>query len=105
MASATNTVFRMKNHVQGRESVVAACDEELVGKSFKEGKLRLEVHSDFYDGMRADAQVLQSYLQRCTVANFVGERVVSLAISWGFVSPENVLRIDGVPHAQWALLI
>nr|WP_269082561.1 DUF424 family protein [Acidiplasma aeolicum] len=36
------------------------------------------------------------------MANLVGERVVSAAINANYIDPENVIRINGVPHAQLA---
>ncbi len=97
-------MFRIKKHVQGRERLVAACDEDLLGKQLNEGRLRLHVSPDFYDGFQGDAEALETYLRNCTVANLVGPRTVTLAIELGFVAKENVLWIEGVPHAQWALM-
>jgi hypothetical protein len=84
--------------------LVAACDEELLGKTLSEGEVELHVDPGFYEGSRVDEEALSAHLAGCTVANLVGERVVGLAIEMGMVDPENVLRIDGIPHAQWALL-
>lgn len=95
----------MKNHVQGRERVLAVCDAELVGRSFKQGPLRLTVSADFYDGFAGGADELERHLRSCTVANLVGQRSVDAAVELGFVSRDNVLVIDGIPHAQWALLL
>jgi hypothetical protein len=94
----------MRHYKQGRERLVAACDEELVGKTLSEGEVELHVDPGFYEGLRVDEEALQVHLRQCTVANLVGERTVNLAIGMGMVDPRNVLRIDGVPHAQWALL-
>jgi len=52
-----------------------------------------------------DERQLEDYLRTSTVANLVGKRTVDLAIKLGFVAPENVLTIQGVPHAQWALML
>lgn len=98
-------MFRIKAHIQGRERLVAACDDDLVGKKFAEGPLRLFVSPDFYDGINGDAGTLQDYLSTCTVANLVGRNTVDLAIKLGYVAPENVLTIQGVPHAQMALML
>lgn len=97
--------FRIKNHVQGKERIVAACDEEILGKKLQEGQIQFHVTPEFYDGFHGDEEALEMLLRRATVANFVGERTVDLAIRLGFVSADNVLKIQGVPHAQWALLL
>ena len=98
-------MFRVKNYRQGREKVLAACDEDVLGRQLSEGKLRLHVSPDFYDGFPADEEEFEAHLRTCTIANLVGERVVDLAIRLGFVAKENVIRIEGVPHAQWALYL
>jgi len=95
----------VKKYRQGREQLLAACDTDVLGKKLAEGKLRLEVSKDFYDGFEATEEELEVHLRTCTIANLVGDRVVNLAIKLGFVAEENVIRIQGVPHAQWALVL
>jgi hypothetical protein len=90
--------------VQG-EVLLAACDEELMGKTFREGELKLEVKERFYKGELVEEDRLESLLEEATIANLTGERCVSKAIELGYVNPERVLRIDGVPHAQVAKLL
>lgn len=92
--------FRMKIHRQGKEVLVAASDEELVGRKFKEGILRLDVREAFYGTEVATEEILVQHLRMCTIANLVGVMTVSIAVRAGFVDIENVLEIEGVPHAQ-----
>lgn len=93
-------VFAAKNYQQGIQRLLAACDEELLGTRHAEGKFRLDVAPNFYDGHRVDEPGLEAYLRACTVANLVGRRAVDVAIRMGLVEPENVLSVGGVPHAQ-----
>jgi len=90
----------IKLYKRGEELLIGACDEELLGKRFKEGELRLHVKKSFYDGHRIDEKVLVAYLKEATIANLVGKRTVECAIKHGYVNPECVLVIGGVPHAQ-----
>ncbi|HVM45825.1 MAG TPA: DUF424 family protein, partial [Candidatus Thermoplasmatota archaeon] len=92
--------FRMRVHRQGREVLVAVSDAGLVGRVFREGNMKLHVHEAFYGTEGADATEVVRQLAACTIANLVGVDVVTLAIRNGFVDPENVLDIEGVPHAQ-----
>ncbi|CAD5243705.1 DUF424 domain-containing protein [Thermococcus camini] len=89
--------------VQG-EVLLAACDEELLGKTFREGELKLEVKERFYRGELVEEDALDSLLHEATIANLTGERCVSKAIELGYVDEARVLRIQGVPHAQMAKL-
>jgi hypothetical protein len=95
----------IKVHKRGAELLVAACDSDLLGKTFKEGKMRLHVSLDFYGGDPVDEDILVNRLEMATVANLVGDATVEAAIRHGFVDPECVIRIDGVPHAQMARMI
>ncbi|HEX2022965.1 MAG TPA: DUF424 family protein [Candidatus Thermoplasmatota archaeon] len=92
--------FRMRIHRQGREVLVAVSDAPLVGKEFREGNLRLHVSEAFYGTDGADAAEVVQQLSACTIANLVGVDTVTLAIRHGFVHPDNVLDVAGVPHAQ-----
>ena len=92
--------FRMRVHRQGREVLVAVSDAGLVGRVFREGNMRLHVHEWFYGSDGADAAEVVHQLAVCTIANLVGVDAVTLAIQHGYVDPENVLDIEGVPHAQ-----
>ena len=47
---------------QGNDLLLAACDEELVGKKFEEGKYHLEVSDKFYNGERITKEVLKKFL-------------------------------------------
>jgi len=87
--------------VQG-EVLLAACDEELLGKTFREGEIKLEVKERFYRGELVEEDMLEGLLEEATIANLTGERCVSKAIELGYVHPERVLRVQGVPHAQMA---
>lgn len=97
-------MLRMKVYRQGKEILVAAADATLVGRTFREDGLMLAVSEAFYGTEAAKDEDVVRELRACTIANLVGERAVTLAVKAGFVSPENVLVIEGVPHAQFALL-
>ncbi len=93
-------MFAVRNYQQGLQRLLAACDEGLLGQTFKEGKITLQVAPTFYDGMRVDEETLRAYLSQCTVANLVGENTVRVAQEAGLVDPAHVLMVEGVPHAQ-----
>ncbi|AEC52427.1 hypothetical protein PNA2_1512 [Pyrococcus sp. NA2] len=90
--------------IQG-EVLLAACDEELLGKTFREGELKLEVKERFYKGELVDLDALEELLAEATIANLTGERVVRKAIELGYIDESRVLRIQGIPHAQMAKML
>ncbi|HEY5605959.1 MAG TPA: DUF424 family protein [Thermoplasmata archaeon] len=95
--------IRMKVYRQGKETLVAAADENLLGKTFREGKLKIEVGA-FYRGDLVTEEMFVSHLPLATIGNFVGKETVDAAIRAGFVSEDGILWIDGVPHAQFVLM-
>lgn len=97
-------MLRMKVYRQGRETLVAAADTSVVGRSLREGKLALSVSEAFYGTEVVTEEVLVMQLRACTVGNLVGETAVGIAVKHGFVDPSCVLVIEGVPHAQIAKL-
>lgn len=93
----------MRIHVRGIEVLVAACDADLLGKTLREGELRLHV-SSFYDGEEVEEEEFIEQLRRATIGNLVGNETVAAASRAGLVSEDGVLWIEGVPHAQLFVL-
>ena len=93
----------MKVYHRGPETLVAAADADLLGKTFRERGLRLEV-SSFYDGELVTEEQLLDHLRLATMGNFVGRETVEAAKRGGFVADDGVLWIEGVPHAQYFLM-
>jgi len=96
--------IRMKVYHQGKETLVAAADADIVGKTFREGKFKIEV-GKFYEGDVVSEELFVSQLKLATIGNFVGTETVEAAIRAGFVYDAGILWIDGVPHAQFVLMM
>lgn len=96
--------IRMRVYHQGRETLVAAADAGIVGKTFREGKFKIEV-GKFYEGDIVSEEMLVSQLRLATIGNFVGTETVDAAKRAGFVSDGGILWIGGVPHAQFVLIV
>ena len=84
----------------GRNVLLAMCDAELLGKTLREDKIVFCVKEDFYKGTRVDVEEAVSMIESSTIVNMIGKNVVKEAIEKGFVHPEAVLQIEGIPHAQ-----
>lgn len=92
-------VFRTQS-----DTLLAAADEELLGKQLKEGKYRLNVSENFYKDVLVEDGALKDLLSLCSVANLVGERSVTEAIELGLISKENIIYVQGIPHAQFTTM-
>ncbi len=92
----------MRVHRVRSEFVVAACDADLLGRDLPVGDKgrTVKVSSQFYGERRVSREELLWALQRATIANLLGERVMKLAAEGGFVSADGVGTLGGVPHAE-----
>ncbi len=83
--------------VKQHNGVLAACDEELLGKTFQQGEVFLEVKEDFYKGELVGEKEFVDALRKNDNINLVGEKVVSLAKKEKMVA--EVKKVEEVPYA------
>ena len=98
-------MISIKLYKRGNDLLIGACDEELLGKKFEDGKFQIDVKKEFYDGKRITADILKTYLEDATIANLVGEKTIKCAIEIGLIDPDCVIKIKGVPHAQMVRML
>jgi len=84
----------------GRNVLLAICDCELLGRTLREGKIVFHVKDEFYNGRKASVEEAIGMINNSTIVNLVGKCCVEKAIAKGYVHPEAVLKIEGIPHAQ-----
>lgn len=90
----------LKIYKNGEHVLVAACDEEVLGKTLKHGNTVVEISRAFYEGEYVSDEQLQKALEEATTANLFGEKTIKCAIKRGLIDPDSVIIIDNVPHAQ-----
>jgi len=84
----------------GRNVLLAICDCDLLGRTLREGKIVFHVKDEFYNGGKVSVEEAVGMIENSTIVNLLGKNCVETAIAKGFVHPEAVLHIEGVPHAQ-----
>ncbi len=84
----------------GGHILLAICDAEILGKTFREEGIVFTVHEEFYKGLKMDVDEAVKLVDQSTIVNMVGQNIVTKAMERGFVHPEAILNISGVPHAQ-----
>lgn len=94
-------IFPTKNDL-----VVAICDEEIIDKEIKSKdlKTKIKVSKHFYGGEIIDEQMAVKLMKKATIGNIMGKNIVELAEKNGFIIKENIIFIDGIPHAQFVKL-
>jgi len=90
----------VKIHKSGDRHVVAICDEDLIGKSFSEGKLTLNITERFYKGELLSDEEAYNIMKDAMNLNLVGKKTISLALKNNLISEGNIIKIKNIPHAQ-----
>lgn len=93
-------IYRIRGEV-----MVAACDKELLGSKFEEGELKIEVKESFYFESFVTDETFLNAMKIATIANLVGEHVISIAKKAGFIDEDGIIRIKNIPHAQMFLIV
>ncbi|MET1124430.1 MAG: DUF424 domain-containing protein [Archaeoglobaceae archaeon] len=92
-------VYRVRGEI-----LVAVCDSDIVGRTFREGDLKIEVSEEFYGTEEFGEEEVKRALRNATIANITGKRAVELAIRIGIIDRDKVLYIGECPHAQMVVL-
>lgn len=94
--------FVMRVHRVRAEFVVAACDAELLEQDLPVGDAgrTVRVSSQFYGERKVSREELLWALERATIVNLLGARVLRLAEEGGYIGPEGAGTLGGVPHAE-----
>lgn len=90
----------MKIRKIGNHVLLSICDAEILGKTFREGKIVFQVTKEFYGEEEVEIEEAIAMIENSTIVNLVGKNVVEKAVERGYVHPEAILTIEGVPHAQ-----
>jgi uncharacterized protein len=92
----------MRVHRVRAEIVVAACDEELLGRELPVGTRggKVTVSSHFYGERRVSPEEFVLAARRATIVNLLGARVLAVAEEEGMISPGGAGELGGVPHAE-----
>ena len=78
-------------------TLVSICDEELIGKTVTEGRLKMHISPDFFYGEIVDYREALRLMKVCSMVNLAGRRAVNLAIANELEAKEAVREIEKVP--------
>lgn len=91
----------VKIHKKEGRTVVAVCDEDLLGRKIEDGDLQLDLSSDFYRGTSySDKVLVRDIMRNADVLNVVGKTAVALALEEGLIDKAHIITVKDVPHAQ-----
>lgn len=93
-------MFWSKAFSTKHDLVVAICDDELIDKKIG-SRPKIKISKNFYGGKLIDKSIAIKFMERATIGNLIGIRIVKVAKKGGFITRENIIFIDGIPHAQF----
>ena len=81
---------------------VAICDENLIGKCFRQGRGKLDIN-DLYKGEKKNKEetikIIEDMKKEDATFNIVGDESIKLALEIGLIDSEGIKKIDNVPYA------
>jgi len=92
-----NRGFSVRTTAYRGTVLVNICDEELVGRTVAEGKLKMHISKDFYAGEVVEKGEALRLIRTCAIVNLAGKRSVSLAIDNQVGAREAVREVEDVP--------
>jgi|TARA_B100000959_G_C14958225_1_gene614653 hypothetical protein len=87
------------------ELLIAACDEKVYGRIYKENGLVLKGDKKFYGDELMTEKETQKLLKQASMANLLGKNIVKQGIDIGIINSDNVIVAEGVPHAQMVQIL
>ena len=78
-------------------AMIAICDLGLVGTTLEQDGLVINLTPEYYQEEVIEPARAKELLQKCDIANLVGEGIVGHAISMKMAKEASIRRIAGVP--------
>ncbi len=84
-------------HRAGGETILAVCDEHLLGTVLEDGGRKISV-GEFYNGTSVDADTLAEWMRSAGSMNLIGDEAVSVAVREGYASADSAFEIAGTKY-------
>jgi hypothetical protein len=78
-------------------TMIDICDIELIGSKLEQEGLVINLTREYYQQEVIELTRAQELLQKCDIANLVGDRIIGHAISMRMAKEVSIRRISGVP--------
>jgi uncharacterized protein len=90
----------LRTSKHGKDTLVAVCDIELLGKTLQGGRVPFKVNEHFYRGVSGSIEEAIQAMRRATICNLVGKRIVEAAVKERMVHSNGLIYFGDIPHAQ-----
>jgi hypothetical protein len=76
--------------------MVNICDEELLGRTLRDGKLKVDITPEYFSGVRVDEETALRQIREDDIVSLVGNRIVAKALKEKLGHPRAVRKIEEV---------
>ncbi|MBW2970234.1 DUF424 family protein [Candidatus Woesearchaeota archaeon] len=94
----------VKIHKKEEKTIIAVCDKDLIGKILEENGKQLDLRAEFYKGEEKTTEEIGDLIRNADGVNLVGQEAIKLGLQEGVIEEENIIKIQGIPHAQAILM-
>ena len=82
------------------DNILALADKEILGKTFKDKDLEIDISKDFYHEGFCDEKELLMLVKKSSIVNAMGKESIDFLIKNKFADKDVVLKPCGIPHVQ-----
>jgi hypothetical protein len=93
-------LFYMKIYKIENKTMVVICDEEILGKVFKEGDVVLNISPTFYGGEKVDVDKIIEMVNIADIVVLSGKRIINELAKRGLTIEEYALKVEDQLHIQ-----
>jgi uncharacterized protein len=94
-SDSTPNFYVRKMNYQG-SLMINICDEELLGTNIVSESLNINITKDFFNELTNEKEIC-SLLQRCSIANLIGRRVIEKTLSLGLAKRDSIKIVSDIP--------
>lgn len=77
--------------------MIDICDLDLVGRRLEQNGLVIDITREYYQQQVIELNSARELLQKCDIANLVGDRIVKQALEMKMAKEASIKKISGVP--------
>jgi len=93
-------MYYLKMHEKGKSVITALCDENLLGNTFEDGEMQIDISERFYGGKLVTEEEAVRAMMASDLLNISGKKIVRLALKNKIIKRGDIKRIARVLHAE-----
>ncbi|MEM2160434.1 MAG: DUF424 domain-containing protein [Candidatus Nitrosotenuis sp.] len=89
--------FFVRTSSYQNSNMLNMCDEDLIGKTIKNGKVQINISQSYYGQRLVEKSEAEKLLQNSSILNLVGKQTIEMSVNLKIGSRAGIKTIDDVP--------